>query len=87
MGELSMRMTALEETHWHAHCAEKPLPTQQIIMHLAQIAQYIQNVNAKKEDRGVLTDFMLFFKKRQTPQDNVDQEILNVFSKLKKQDK
>ena len=88
MGELSTRMTALEETYWHVHCADKPLPTQQIIMHLAQIAQYIQNTNVSdKKDRGVLTDFMLFFKKRQTPQKNVDQEILNVFGKLKKQDK
>jgi len=87
VGELSGRMSALEETYWHAKCAETPLPTQQLVMHLAQIAQYLQMVNAKKEDRGKLTDFLLFFKKRQTPQKNVDQEILNVFGKLKKQDK
>jgi hypothetical protein len=86
VGELSDRMTALEETYWHAHCADKPLPTQQLVMHIAQVSQYIQMVNAKREDRGKLTDFLLFFKKRQTPQKNVDQEILNVFGKLK-QDK
>jgi len=78
-------MTALEETYWLAKCAETPLPTQRLEMHLAQIALLIHDVNVTKaQDRGKLTDFLLFFKKRQTPQENVDQEILNVFSKLKK---
>ena len=80
MGELSNRMTALEETYWHAHCAEKPLPTQQIVMHLAQIAQYIQMVNcSKKEDRGKLTDFLLFFKKKPDDPGSMDQRIRSVF--------
>ena len=69
-------MTALEETYWHAHCAEKPLPTQQLVMHIAQVAQYIQMVNVKKDDRGKLTDFLLFFRKKVTAQPEVDQNIL-----------
>jgi hypothetical protein len=72
-------MSALEETYWHAKCAETPLPTQQLVMHLAQIAQYIQMVNAKKEDRGKLTDFMLFFKKKTTGQGSMDQRIRSAF--------
>ena len=73
-------MSALEETYWHAKCAETPLPTQQLVMHLAQIAQYIQNVNvSKKQDRGKLTDFMLFFKKKAGTQDSVDQNIRALF--------
>ena len=79
VGELSSRMSALEETYWHAKCADTPLPTQQIVMHLAQIAQYIQNVNAKKQDRGKLTDFMLFFKKKVTTEDSIDQKVRLLF--------
>ena len=85
MGELSERMTALEEAHWIAKCRDFPLPNQQIVVHLAQIAQYIQNANvAKKEDRGKLTDFMLFFRKKVMVQENVDQNIRSIFGKLKK---
>ena len=76
-------MTALEETYWHAHCAEKPLPTQQLVMHIAQVAQYIQMVNVKKDDRGKLTDFLLFFRKKVTAQPEVDQNILSFFGKSK----
>jgi hypothetical protein len=80
VGELSRRMSAAEETYWIARHALEPLPTPQIIMHLAQIAQYIQNVNAtKKQDRGKLTDFMLFFKKKAPAQDNIDQDIRSHF--------
>jgi hypothetical protein len=68
LGELSQRMSAAEEVFWIARHAIEPLPTQQFVMHLAQIAQYIQNVNVDKKDRGKLTDFMLFFKKKPTQQ-------------------
>lgn len=76
-------MTALEETYWHAKCADTPLPTQQIVMHLAQIAMWIQHVNTKQQDRGTLTDFLLFFRKKPVPQENVDQNILSMFGKMK----
>jgi hypothetical protein len=79
VGELSRRMSSAEETYWIARHELEPLPTPQIIMHLAQIAQYIQNVNAKKQDRGKLTDFMLFFKKKTNVQENVDQNIRAMF--------
>jgi len=72
-------MSAAEETYWIARHELEPLPTQQIVMHLAQIAQYIQNVNAKKQDRGKLTDFMLFFRKKTNVQENVDQNIRAMF--------
>jgi hypothetical protein len=78
------RMSALEETYWIAKAAEAPLPTQQIVMHLAQIAMWIQHVNvSKKSDRGKLTDFLLFFKKKVTVQPDVDQNILSMFGKMK----
>ena len=77
-------MTALEETYWHAKCAETPLPTQQLVMHLAQIAQWIQMVNtSKKQDRGRLTDFMLFFKKKATDEESMDQRIRSMFGIVK----
>jgi hypothetical protein len=73
-------MSSAEETYWIARHALEPLPTQQIVMHLAQIAQYIQNVNVtKKQDRGKLTDFMLFFKKKPEVQESVDQKIRSMF--------
>jgi hypothetical protein len=68
VGELSQRMSAAEEVFWIARHAVEPLPTQQIVMHLAQISMWIQNVNAAKNDRGKLTDFMLFFEKKPTQQ-------------------
>jgi hypothetical protein len=64
VGEMTSKMSALEETYWIAKAAEAPLPTQQIVTHLAQIAMWIQHVNvSKKSDRGKLTDFLLFWKK------------------------
>ena len=78
VGELSNRMSALEETYWHAKCAGTPLPTQQLVMHMAQIAMWIQHVNvSKKQDRGKLTDFLLFFKKKEPK--SVDQDIRSFF--------
>ena len=63
-------MPALEEAYWIAKCRDKPLPTQQIIAHLAQIAQYIQMTNVEKKDRGVLADFILFRDKPPPPGDS-----------------
>ena len=84
VGEMTRDMTALEETYWIAKAAEAPLPTQQLVMHLAQIAMWIQHVNvSKKQDRGKLTDFMLFFKKKETAPDSVDQKIRSLFGIFK----
>jgi hypothetical protein len=79
VSDLSRRMSAAEETYWIARHEFEPLPTQQIVMHLAQISMWIQNVNAKKQDRGKLTDFMLHFRKKTNVQENVDQNIRSVF--------
>ena len=80
VGEMTSRMSALEETYWIAKVAETPLPTQQLVTHLAQIAMWIQHVNvSKKQDRGKLTDFLLFFKKKAPEQDNIDQDIRSHF--------
>jgi hypothetical protein len=80
VGEMTSKMTALEETYWIAKAAEAPLPTQQLVMHLAQIAMWIQHVNvSKKQDRGKLTDFLLFFKKKESTEDSVDYKIRSLF--------
>jgi hypothetical protein len=72
-------MTALEETYWIAKCHDSPLPTQRIEAQLAQIAQFLHNVNVKKQDRKGLTDFMLWFKKKPEAPENVDQKIRSMF--------
>ncbi len=86
VGEMVSRMSALEETYWVAKHNEAPLPTEQIVKHLAQIAMYIQHGYVKKQDRGKLTDFMLFFRKKVTPQEDVSQNVRSFFGKFKKED-
>ncbi len=86
VGEMTRRMSALEETYWVAKYSEAPLPTEQIVAHLAQIAMWIQHVNVKQKDRGKLTDFMLYFKKKIVVQKNVGQDVRSFFGKLKKEE-
>lgn len=77
-------MSALEETYWHAKCADTPLPTQQIVMHLAQVAQRIWNANiTKQKDWRPLNDFLLF-RKKTTDQESIDQRIRTAFGIFKK---
>jgi len=66
-------MTAAEETMWFAYHQDHPIGPDRIEAHLAQIAQLLFNVNAKKQDRRKLTDFILFYRKQvKAPEDSAD---------------
>ena len=82
VAELSHRMTAAEETHWLALYREEPFGHTRTDAALAQIAQLLFNVNAKKQDRRTLTDFMLFYRKPSKPQENVQEKVRSFFGKL-----
>ena len=77
-------MTALEETHWMAIYRDEPWGHMRTDAALAQIAQLLFNVNAKKQDRRPLTDFMLYFRKKLKPQDDITRNVLAHFGKLTK---
>jgi len=86
VGELSQTMTAAEETHWQALFREEPFGYTRSDMASAQIAQLLFNVNAKKQDRRKLTDFMLFYRKPSKVQENVADNVRSFFGKLVKKD-
>jgi len=81
VGELSERLTAVEENSWLAYYREDPFGSYRDDLRSAQIAQLIHNVNSKKPRK--LEDFMLFrtAEKRQVS-DNIDQDVRNVFAKV-----
>lgn len=64
VGELSTRMTALEETYWIAKCGSKPFPSQRIETMLSMLCQIVFNSNVTKpQNAKKLSDFMLWRKK------------------------
>ena len=83
VGEMTRRMSAREEMTWMAKCRDKPLPTQQIVHHLAQIAQFIHMVNVDKKDRKPMSDFLLYFREKIKPQNDVDTSIRSFFGLTK----
>ena len=91
MGEMTRAMSAQEEMTWIARCRDTPLPTQQIVAQLAQIAMYLFYLNHKTPaprkgyqppDRS-LSDFMLFYRKRVSAQEDVEDQLLSTFTKIK----
>ena len=67
-----------------AYSQDEPFQATRIDAHLAQIAQLLFNVNAKKQDRRSLTDFMLFYRKPVKAQEDVDGGVRSFFSSFKK---
>ena len=67
-----------------AYHRENPIGPTHSDAHLAQIAQLLFNVNAKKQDRKPLTDFMLFYKKPAHVQKDVTDNVRSFFGKLTK---
>lgn len=80
----SQPLMALEEIYWIAFDQEEPFGPARLELSLARIAQLIQNVNSKKQDRKPLTDFLPFYRKRAKVDENVDSKLLSVFSNLMK---
>jgi hypothetical protein len=80
VGEVSDRMTALEETYWYARCKDKPFTDSRIEIALAQIAQLIHNSNvSKKQQTKPLLAFLPFYKKQIEVQDDVTQDVRSFF--------
>ena len=75
-------MLAAEETMLLAYYKEDPWGDHRMDMGLGQIAQILFNQNVKQQDRKKLTDFMPFFRKKATVDENVDQKLKDRFSLL-----
>jgi hypothetical protein len=69
VSELTLRMTAAEETAWIAYFKEDPFGPQRDDIRSAQIVQMVHNVNAPKGKARKLEDFLLF---RKSPQEGDD---------------
>lgn len=76
-------MSALEETYWFALYQNEPWETNlRRDISLAQIAQLQFNANVKGDKRRKLTDFMPFFRKRATVDEDVSDKLKERFSLL-----
>ena len=81
--ELGHQMTAAEETAFMAYFREEPFGDHRSDIMLAQIAQILWNANTSKRDSAKkLTDFLPFYKKRATVDDDVSDKIKERFSML-----
>lgn len=79
-------MSALEETYWLALYRAEPWGDLRADYRSAQIAQLLFNQNVKRDQRRQLSDFMPFFRKKATVDENVGDKLKDRFSKLIKKD-
>jgi len=81
VAELSRSMSTHEEDMWLARAHTEPFLARRVEASLAQIAMLLHNINVKKDKAKPLQDFMLF-KPAKPPVENVDDEVMKVFSNL-----
>ena len=87
VNQLMREMSALEETYWQAYYQDDPFGDHRADLRSAQITHMLHLVNSsKKSERKKLTDFLPFYRKKATVDEDVSTSILNRFKPLMDRD-